>query len=296
MSAIPVLRPSKPTTPQAGPRFGLKAWNEEASDALVKALRENRVMAYGVDLQKDFMLPRHQIKNGLFDGLYVPGAEEVIAFVQRLTNAIADFVLGKKPFSILHILSRDTHETNDAEFSIFRTVSKRHCVKGTPGWDFVDGANISNSVHVIDEAQSVKDVPSAEEIKSMVTEGSTFEIRKNAIDVDKHRGIIGEHPETKAPILDIVDNVKAYQLFNNFKKSGRNVALVYGVATDYCVRGAVAFLKMLGITPIVVKDAIKGIAPDALSNPDAPTSIIMEDVQEMTTAQLAEVLAKAEKS
>ena len=41
-------------------------------------------------------------------------------------------------------------------------------------------------------------------------------------------------------------------------------AVVYGVATDYCVKAAVLGMQKRGIQTLVVEDAIKGIAPETI--------------------------------
>ena len=44
---------------------------------------------------------------------------------------------------------------------------------------------------------------------------------------------------------------------------GPEEAVVYGVATDYCVKAAVLHLQDLGIQCNVVEDAIRGITPES---------------------------------
>ena len=39
-------------------------------------------------------------------------------------------------------------------------------------------------------------------------------------------------------------------------------AVVYGVATDYCIKAAVVGLQKRGVQCYVVEDAISGVAPD----------------------------------
>ena len=47
------------------------------------------------------------------------------------------------------------------------------------------------------------------------------------------------------------------------KRAGIREAIVYGVATDYCVKAAVLGMQKLGVQCYVVEDAIKGITPES---------------------------------
>jgi len=67
-----------------------------------------------VDVQRDFVLPGGK--------LYVPGAENLLPNIRRLTDAARK----GKVFLVSH---GDFHTPDDPEFKIFPP----HCVKGTPG-------------------------------------------------------------------------------------------------------------------------------------------------------------------
>lgn len=82
-----------------------------------------------VDVQADFMLPAGR--------LYVPGAENLLPNIRRLTDAARS----GKVFLVSH---GDFHAPNDPEFKIFPP----HCVKGTPGSDLLPEAITSRVARV----------------------------------------------------------------------------------------------------------------------------------------------------
>jgi nicotinamidase/pyrazinamidase len=85
-----------------------------------------------VDVQRDFVLPGGK--------LYVPGAENLLPNIRRLTDAARQ----GKVFLVSH---GDFHTPDDPEFKIFPP----HCVKGTPGSELVPEAITENVVRVPNE-------------------------------------------------------------------------------------------------------------------------------------------------
>src|SRR6201982_528187 len=79
------------------------------------------LILWEVDTQADFMLPGGK--------LYVPGAEKLLPNIQKLT----DVARKGKVFLVSHGCY---HSPNDPEFQTFPP----HCVKGSPGSDFVPPA------------------------------------------------------------------------------------------------------------------------------------------------------------
>ena len=80
-----------------------------------------KIVLWEVDTQKDFMLPGGK--------LYVPGAEQLLPNIKKLTDAARQghvFLVSHGCF----------HTKDDPEFSTFPP----HCVKGTPGAGFVPEA------------------------------------------------------------------------------------------------------------------------------------------------------------
>ena len=82
-----------------------------------------------VDVQRDFVLPG--------GNLYVPGAEQLLPNIRRLTDAARQ----GKVFLVSH---GDFHTPDDPEFKIFPP----HCVKGTPGSELVPQAVTENVARV----------------------------------------------------------------------------------------------------------------------------------------------------
>ncbi len=88
-----------------------------------------------VDVQKDFMLPGGK--------LYVPGAENLLPNIRRLTDAARQ----DRVFLVSHGCF---HAPNDPEFTIFPP----HCVKGTPGSELVPEALTDRVARVPNDAEA----------------------------------------------------------------------------------------------------------------------------------------------
>jgi len=87
-------------------------------------MQSQRIL-WGVDIQRDFMLPG--------GALYVPGAEKLIPNIQRLVDLA-------RAGSALLISSACQHTPNDPEFKVFPP----HCVRGTPGAQLLPEAALEN--------------------------------------------------------------------------------------------------------------------------------------------------------
>src|SRR5260370_19284244 len=82
-----------------------------------------------VDVQTDFMLPGGK--------LYVPGAEKLLPNIRKLTDAA-------RPGEVFLVSHGCFHTANDPEFKQFPP----HCLKGTPGAEFVPEALAKKFVRV----------------------------------------------------------------------------------------------------------------------------------------------------
>ena len=80
----------------------------------------NRLVFWDVDTQVDFILPAGK--------LYVPGAEQIIPNLMRLTSFAVQH-------GIHNISSMDAHLETDPEFSEYPP----HCLLGTPGQKKIEG-------------------------------------------------------------------------------------------------------------------------------------------------------------
>jgi nicotinamidase/pyrazinamidase len=155
--------------------------------------------------------------------LYVPHARTVAPHIVRLNKLAAE--RGIRLFG-----SVDAHVPDDPEFEDFPP----HCVLGTHGQRKIQGTLLDDVVMVAMEPQL-----DAEEIERVL-----------------------EHPQ-------VVFQKQSYDVFDNpntapvLAASGVRRLVVYGVATDYCVRSNVLGLCQRGYEVTVVEDAIKGIKQES---------------------------------
>jgi nicotinamidase/pyrazinamidase len=165
-----------------------------------------------VDVQADFMLPGGK--------LYVPGAEKLLPNIRKLTDAARR----NEVFLVSHGCF---HPANDPEFKQFPP----HCLKGTPGAEFVSEALTDNFVRVENK-----------------TDASLPE------DLFKYQQIILEKQT-----LDVFETRNADALVRRLGTDAEFV--VFGVVTEYCVSLAGKGLLQRKRHVSVVRDAIETLAP-----------------------------------
>jgi nicotinamidase/pyrazinamidase len=166
-----------------------------------------------VDVQTDFMLPGAK--------LYVPGAEKLLPNIRKLTNAA-------RRGEVFLVSHGCFHTANDPEFKQFPP----HCVKGTPGADFVPEALADNFVRVENDANA-----------------------KLPEDLSKYQQIILEKQT-----LDVFESRHADELVERLGDIAEFV--VFGVVTEYCVSLAVKGLLKRKRQVALVSDAIESLAPE----------------------------------
>jgi nicotinamidase/pyrazinamidase len=166
-----------------------------------------------VDVQADFVLPGGK--------LYVPGAEKLLPNIRKLTDAARR----DEVFLVSHGCF---HPANDPEFKQFPP----HCLKGTPGAEFVPEALTDNFVRVENDADA-----------------------KLPEDLFKYQQIILEKQT-----LDVFETRNADALVKRLPANAEFV--VFGVVTEYCVNCAVKGLLQRKRRVAVVRDAIETLAPD----------------------------------
>jgi nicotinamidase/pyrazinamidase len=158
--------------------------------------------------------------------LYVPGAEKLAPALERLTRWAVD-----KGVPI--IASVDAHAPDDPEFKDFPP----HCVAGTPGQKklhetlgnrplFIENRPLELSIPMIEQAGVLR-------YDQYVFEKQTFSLFGN-VNAEK---ILGRIAPRKF--------------------------VVYGVATDYCVKAIVLDLLEQGAEVEVVEDAIAAVAEES---------------------------------
>jgi len=192
------------------------------------------VIFWEVDTQVDFMLP---------DGkLYVRGAENLLPRIQRLTQAARE----GRVFLVSHGCY---HTENDPEFKAFPP----HCVKGTPGAEFVPEALTDSVVRIPNEP------------------------RASFPDLSKYKQVLLEKQT-----LDVFESRHAEEVLRQLNPQAHFV--VFGVVTEYCVRLAAKGLLERGKRVSIVQDAIETLATDAATRTCAELTSMKADFIDTTQA------------
>jgi nicotinamidase/pyrazinamidase len=130
-----------------------------------------------VDTQRDFMLPGGK--------LYVPGAEKLLPKIEKLIEAARK----GRCFLVSHGCF---HAPDDPEFEIFPP----HCVKGTPGSEYVEQALTDNMVRVGNHADGL---PRDFLLFGVVTEYCVRLAAKGLLQRGRHVTVIEDAVETLNP-------------------------------------------------------------------------------------------------
>jgi len=125
------------------------------------------------------------------------------------------------------ISTMDTHTADDPEFAEFPP----HCVKGTDGWRKLDDTLFLHPL-------IFPVTPVDRNLADCVRKNRQIIIEKNTFDVFSN------------PVMERLTRALPPR------------AVVFGVATEYCVKMAVLGLRRLGVQTVVVGDAVRAIAPD----------------------------------
>ena len=165
-----------------------------------------------VDTQADFMLPGGK--------LYVPGAEKLLPRIEKLTHAARQ----GHAFLVSHGCY---HSPDDPEFASFPP----HCLKNTPGSEFVPHATTDSVVRVPNEEAELP------------------------ADFAAYKQILLEKQT-----LDIFESRHAASLVERLPRNAE--FLVFGVVTEYCVRLAAKGLLDRGRSVSVIADAIETLNPE----------------------------------
>jgi nicotinamidase/pyrazinamidase len=177
-------------------------------------MRSSETILWCVDAQKDFMLPGGK--------LYVPGAEKLLPNIRQLIDAARNA-------SVFLVSHGCFHAVDDPEFTTFPP----HCVKGSPGADFVPEAIAPRHVRVSNEPGS-------------------------SLPEDfRHQQQIILEKQT----LDIFESRHADAFVKRLSQDAEFI--VFGVVTEYCVRFAAKGLLERGRKVSLVSDAIETLSPEA---------------------------------
>jgi len=188
---------------------------------------------YDVDTQNDFMN-----KNG---ALYVPGAESIKQNLKKLTEFAR-----KNNIPIIGSVDRHfgtlEYKEREKELQRWGGPFPDHCMDGTQGAKKI-------------EETSCDEIYIAHRLDNRVDETELIRaIYKVFKDKRGKKGLFFEKQS-----YDVFTNPAFCAFFDIVKI---REAVVYGVATDYCVKAAVLGMQKRGIQCYVVVDAIKGVSPD----------------------------------
>ncbi|NDD62857.1 MAG: isochorismatase family protein [Acidobacteria bacterium] len=156
--------------------------------------------------------------------LYVPRAGEIC-------DNLAELLRAAEELEVTTISTRCAHEPDDPEFEIFPP----HCLEGTSGADRVFTDLPALPRHEIA-------VEATAEPGASLRVGHHYVVRKRVFDLFSNRWL---------------DGLRRAGAFRDKE------CVVFGVATDYCVRACVDGLTAAGARVRVVVDAIRGVAPES---------------------------------
>jgi len=190
----------------------------------------SKLVSIEVDLLNDFMHPEGK--------LYVSGAANIIPAVKKLSDAL-------NRFGITRIGANDYHFKNDLELKRNGGPFPDHAMSYSRGKDIIK-ENRADSASILLYHRLLDD---------------NFDWCEELI---KHR--IRNNPDANKFNVE----KQEYNIFSNpamkllLKELGVTEAVVYGVATDFCVKAAVLGTQELGIQCYVVAEALRGIAEDSV--------------------------------
>ena len=151
------------------------------------------------------------------------------------------------------VSSADAHMRDDPEFEVFPP----HCIKGEPGWEKIPETLLDEIYNVTNEVEKMNGGPSEQQIILEKTEFSMF-----------------ANPNTENLLVGL-----------DLRR-----AIVYGVATDYCVKAAALGLVERGYETYVVEDAIAAVTPE--TNTTAMEEMLEAGVKFINTDDVEELLAE----
>lgn len=238
---------------------------------LKTAIKKGQAFLYDVDTTHAFMDQGFTIRrDGIKDGFPVAGADEIIPVLVKIKKIARGF--------LPKLETVDAHKFGDPELDTFKAVSDIHSEKGTEGAEKIAETVFGKPDVLIEVEPEKNDVPSVSKIQEILSSKGIIKLEKNETSPLKY-GVTG----TK----DVIENKKGLVFFESLKLAGAKIALIYGVATDFCVKDAVAACKEFGIKPVVIEDGIKEAISNSVKDINDP---VYHDVAVMTSGQLGRIL------
>ncbi|MBC8551382.1 MAG: cysteine hydrolase [Candidatus Brocadiales bacterium] len=131
-----------------------------------------------------------------------------------------------KEHKIKILSSIDAHSVDDPEFKLFPS----HCIKGTPGNQKIEASTCNDNIIIENRKQEITE--SMMDHEQIIVESQTF---------------------------DIFESINTDRIMNRLDACNY---VVFGVATDYCVKAAVLGLLKRGDNVSLVTDATKAITKE----------------------------------
>ena len=243
---------------------------QNETSQLKNALNNKEVILYDVDTTHGFMDQFIRTReDGTTDGFPVNGADKIIPALQKITDNFKG-ILPK-------VETVDAHSFSDPEMQVFKNISDIHCEKGTYGYEKIEETVFDEPDILIEIEPEKEDVPSSKQIRDIIDKKGIIRLEKNETSPIKYGdGITQEVYESK----------KGIEFFKNLRAAGTKIALLYGVATDFCVKDAAAACKRFGIKPIVIEDAVKEAISNTLEDDD---NDVYKDVAKITSDELIDI-------
>ncbi|MBN2051887.1 isochorismatase family protein [Candidatus Woesearchaeota archaeon] len=212
---------------------------------------------YDVDTQHDFM-----DKDG---ALYVPGAEDIKPNLKKLTDYAS---ASSHPIRIIG--SMDVHhgtseyKSMEGELNRYGGPFPDHCMIGTRGQEKIDETTPYSSSYYKKREKMREDIPRERFTHySLDDKASLDEIKETDRAKSPHSN---EYYNDQG--YNVFFQKQSFDIFTNpdfetfLKEASVKEAVVYGVATDYCVKAAVLGMQKRGIQCYVVTDAIAAVTPE----------------------------------
>ncbi len=155
-----------------------------------------------------------------------PNGTLYVPDAEDIIDNIKKLFVYAKEHKIKILSSTDAHKVDDPEFKLFPP----HCVKDTPGNQKIDASTCKDNILI-------------ENIEQDITESML-----------DHEQIIVE-----SQTFDIFESINTDEIV---KKLDAHNYVVFGVATDYCVKAAVLGIIKLGYNVSLVTDATKAITKE----------------------------------